>query len=218
LAGEIDGLYGSGRVIYGGAIKHDFASVPFIDEWFRKGIQLSRSTFVCFINSDIILSANWLIRAKQVFRLMADRPILVIDQRINFHLNQHLFQNLTFDESLLQQIDVMVKKSPHFAYQATGMDMFLFRIDRLQINPERIPPFIMGKPYWDNWLVGYFNDVSETITFSLNPPIYHITHRSQWGRFQGVFCFTESTLFAFFSVILRRPLWSRLSLSYCLHG
>jgi hypothetical protein len=182
LADEIDDLYGPGRVIYRGSIKHDFADIPYIDEWFQKGIQYSPTNFVCFINSDILVSGNWLTRAKQVFRIMAHRPILVIDQRMDFTLNLTHFDNLKFGgNSLLQQIDVMVKNSPHSIYQPTGIDMYLFRIDCLRLEPKRIPPFMMGRPLWDNWLVGYATTIGDTITFALNPPVYHIRHQSQWA-------------------------------------
>jgi hypothetical protein len=108
---------------------------------------------------------------------MADRPILVVGRRINFDLDDALFRNLSFGRSLLQEIDVMVENSRHVEHYPTGMDSFLFRIGRLPFAPERIPPFIMGRYWWDNWIVGYANSLCDTITCSLNPPIYHVNHR-----------------------------------------
>jgi hypothetical protein len=64
LADELDQLYGPGRVIYAGPIKHTFGDVPYVDEWFRHGIRRSPSDSVCFINSDILLSGDWFKRAE----------------------------------------------------------------------------------------------------------------------------------------------------------
>jgi hypothetical protein len=123
VADDIDNLFRPNGVIYAGPIRHDFGDVPYIDEWFRAGIGRSPSNFVCFINSHILLSTNWLIRAKQVFHLMTDRPIFVIGQRIDFDLDPVLFHNLAFEESLLQQIDTMVEKSHHSIHRPSVWDI-----------------------------------------------------------------------------------------------
>jgi hypothetical protein len=177
LADELDDCYGPGRVIYSGHIKTSFAGVPYIDAWFRQGIQLSPSTHVCFLNADILLSANWFTQAIQMLHVMANHPIILIGQRINVDLNSIDDYNFSIGTKLLHEIDDVVKKSRHFPESPDGIDIFLFQIDRVPLEPERIPPFIMGRYYWDNWLVGYLNHFCDVITFSLNPPIYHINHK-----------------------------------------
>jgi hypothetical protein len=178
LPDELDRLFGVGRVIYGGPIKHDFGGVPYIDDWFRQGIRRSPSKYVCFINADIVLSGKWLGRAKQVFRAMEGRGIVVIGQRIDFDLEMARFEKLSFrQESLLGEIDEMVENSKHEDHSPYGVDTFLFQIEQLPFEPERIPPFIMGRYNWDNWIVGYLNRICETVTFNLSPPIYHMNHK-----------------------------------------
>jgi hypothetical protein len=176
LAEELEHRYELGRVNYVGPLKRDLADIPYVDDWFRQGIRLSQSTYVCFINADILLSANWFTKAKQVFHFMGDRPILLIGQRINVNLQPASFLNLSFKRSLLQEIDVLVKNSRHAKHSPIGIDSFCFRIDRLPFEPERIPPFVMGRYWWDNWMVGYATGRYNTITFRLTPPIYHINH------------------------------------------
>jgi hypothetical protein len=34
----------------------------------------------------------------------------------------------------------------------------------------------MGRYNWDNWLVGWWNKICDTVTFNLDPPIYHMNH------------------------------------------
>jgi hypothetical protein len=177
LADELDQIYGFGRVTYSGPLKRDFGHVPYVDDWFREGVRRSSSNYVCFLNGDIILSANWLRRAKQIFRWMDGRSIVVIGRRINFYLNPTYFNNLSFGKTLLREIDVMVNQSKHFVEIPYAIDTFLFQIDHMSWNPDRVPPFLMGRPRWDNWLVGYLNVVCDTITVGLNPPVYHIKHK-----------------------------------------
>ena len=175
---EIDELYGKNRVIYAGPIRSNINNIPYIDEWFKKGIDLSESKYICFINGDIVLSSKWLLRVKQVFQVMKNKSIVMIGQRIDFTLNQGDFQNLRFNSSnLLEEIDNMVENSIHSDHSPYGVDTFTFRIDKLPFNVNLIPPFIMGRYNWDNWLVGYLNSVCETITFNTNPPIYHVDHQ-----------------------------------------
>jgi hypothetical protein len=168
LPDELDRLFGPGRVVYGGPIKHDMSDVPYIDDWFRQGIRHSNSTYVCFINLDIILSGRWLGRAREVYRAAGDRPIVVIGQRIDFDLNLDLYGKLSFEQhSLLRKIDEMVDKSAHSDHSPYGVDTFLFRTDRMPF--EKIPPFIMGRYNWDNWIIGYLNCIYQTVTFNLSP-------------------------------------------------
>jgi hypothetical protein len=177
LPDELDSLFGPGRIHYAGPIKHDLNGIPYIDDWFRQGIRKSQSKYVCFINSDILISAKWLSRVSAVDRLFPDRSIMMIGQRIDFDLQLNLFDALSFEpKTLLKEIDEMVQRSPHSDHSPYGVDSFTFRIDHLPFDPERIPPFLMGRYNWDNWIIGYLNTISETVTFNLNPPIYHINH------------------------------------------
>ncbi|KAK8875347.1 hypothetical protein M9Y10_005512 [Tritrichomonas musculus] len=174
---ELDKLFGKDRVKYAGSIRHDLTGVPYIDDWFRQGIKHSSSKYVCFINSDIPISGNWLHRVKQVYAVMEDKPVVLIGQRIDFDLEDSKFEKLRFDQKhLLKDIDKMVEESNHSPHSPFGVDSFTFRIDNIPFNYEKILPFIMGRYNWDNWIVGWLNTFTDTVTFNLNPPIYHINH------------------------------------------
>ncbi|OHT04818.1 hypothetical protein TRFO_27602 [Tritrichomonas foetus] len=178
LPTELDQLFGPGRITYAPSIRHDHKNVPYIDDWFRQGIKQSESKYVSFINSDIPISNDWLRRVKQVFQVMNDKPAVLIGQRIDFDLIDDKFNQLRFDQKhLLKDIDKMVQESPHSDHSPFGIDSFTFRIDSLPFDFEKIPPFIMGRYNWDNWIIGWLNQVAETVTFNLNPPIYHINHK-----------------------------------------
>jgi hypothetical protein len=175
---EIDEQFGAGRVVFAGKIRADDSGVPYINEWFIEGMRQKTSRYVCFINSDILISARWFSCARQIFKVMGyDRNVLLIGQRIDFVLIDSEYDKLRFTQnSLLVDIDSMVQRSPHSNYCVDGIDSFTFNVNLPPFNAAMIPPFLMGRPVWDNWLIGWCNQISDTVTFNLDPPIYHINH------------------------------------------
>jgi len=174
---ELDREFGTGRVSYLGGIRGDREGVPYIDAWFRAGVRRSASRYVCFINSDILLSAGWLARVREVFGALGDRNPILIGQRVDFDLKGAAYAGLRFTQgALLGDVDAMVRAARHSNHSPYGIDTFTFRADRPPFDPEMIPPFVMGRYNWDNWLVGWFNRVCETVTFNLDPPVYHMNH------------------------------------------
>jgi hypothetical protein len=175
---EIDDQFGGERVIYAGGIRTDHSGVPYIHEWFLEGIRQTPSRFVCFINSDILLSAKWLSRVKQVYNAIgAEKQVVLIGQRIDFELTKAEYKRLRFTQKdLLGDIDAMVERSSHSDHSPYGIDTFTFAVDPLPFDPDLIPPYIMGRYNWDNWLIGWWNKICNTVTFNLAPPIYHINH------------------------------------------
>lgn len=175
---ELDNLFGKGRITYAGPVRHDLNGIPYIDDWFRQGIKKSKSKYVSFINSDIPISKNWLHRVKQVYAAFDDNnPVVMIGQRIDFDLDQSKIDNLRFDQKhFLDDLDKMVEESKHSPHSPFGVDSFTFQIDNVPFDYEKILPFIMGRYNWDNWIIGWLNTFIDTVTFNLNPPIYHINH------------------------------------------
>ncbi|EAY21725.1 hypothetical protein TVAG_237510 [Trichomonas vaginalis G3] len=173
----LDKLYGPDRVKYLGYIKSDLNEVPYIDHWFIRGLQETESKYVCFINADIVLSSTWLHRVKQVFQSMKNKNVVMIGQRIDFDLRKEKLSTLNYgSKDFLKEIDRFVMDSYHEDHSPYGIDTFTFRADNPPFNPEMIPPFIMGRYNWDNWLVGWLNTICDTVTFNLDPPIYHVNH------------------------------------------
>ena len=170
-------LFGENRVFYNGYVKSDQDGVPYVDDWFRRGIDEATTKYVCFINTDILLSSQWLRRVKQVYKVFPETEKLVlINQRVDFDLYRST-KNMKYNASnYLEEIDKLVSSSPNEEHTPLGMDTFTFKKDPLPFNVDMIPPFIVGRYNWDNWLVGYLNSVATTVTFNINPPIYHINH------------------------------------------
>jgi hypothetical protein len=77
---------------------------------------------------------------------------------------------------LLHDIDALVERSKHSDHSPFGIDTFTFRADPPPFDVENIPPFVIGRYNWDNWLIGWLNKICDTVTFNLDPPIYHMNH------------------------------------------
>lgn len=175
---ELDRLYGKDRVEYAGYIRSDHNKIPYIDDWFRKGIIFTQSKYVCFINGDIVLSSKWMRRVKQVLTVMKEKPAVLIGQRIDFELDKSMLKHLTYgSKDFLKEIDELVDSSDHQDHSPYGVDTFTFDAENVPFDVDLIPSFYMGRYNWDNWFVGWLNKICETVTFNLDPPIYHVNHQ-----------------------------------------
>lgn len=183
---ELEKIFGKDRVTYIGNIRKDLHGIPYINEWFIQGVLQSRSKYMAFINADIIVSSKWLKRVKQVYSIpqLKDKPLVLMNQRIDFDLKKEDFVSISFtdyfnennESILLNQIESMIYNSTHRNHSPDGIDCFTFRKDKLPFDPTLIPPFIIGRFVWDNWLVGWLNTICDTVTFHTDPPIYHVNH------------------------------------------
>jgi hypothetical protein len=177
LQKEFVDMFGENRVFYKGYLKSDQDNVPYVDDWFKRGVDDAETKYVCFINTDILLSSNWMKRLKQVYSVFDERKKLVlINQRIDFDLNADASWFKYNSPTLLEDIDNLVQRSHHETHSPAGIDTFTFRKDFLPFNPDVIPPFIVGRYNWDNWLVGYLLQTATVVSFGIDPPVYHINH------------------------------------------
>jgi hypothetical protein len=60
FADDLSRAFGDGRIRYVGPCCSDEGRIPFVNMWFIQGLSLCRTELVSFINSDIVLSAEWL--------------------------------------------------------------------------------------------------------------------------------------------------------------
>lgn len=181
LTNYLEDIYGKGRIIYSTSKVGTFNKVPYIRDWFKKGVNMSFGRVVCFINSDIVLSSVWMNKIDRVFRTMKDDPLVITSQRIDFNLDKNMFSRLDFrSPNFLISVDDMVQDSFPEVHSSHGMDLFVFRSDRLPFNPDNIPPFLVGRYAWDNWLLGYLHKRCSVVSFGVDTPVYHINHRRHY--------------------------------------
>jgi hypothetical protein len=113
---------------------------PLLDFAFAQAAERGSGELLCYVNADIVLLSDFVAAAR---RLPRD-PYLAIGRRWDTDISSALdFSN---GEEALRQLAINTGTRD----EARGSDYFLFHrgID------FGLPPFAVGRPGWDNWLIG----------------------------------------------------------------
>ncbi|OHT15352.1 hypothetical protein TRFO_42548 [Tritrichomonas foetus] len=178
LIKELETVFGPKRIIFGGKVKTGRKKTPFINSWFLKGFHKSNTTYICFINADIILSKSWLKTTVKCFNILNfQQRLLVVSERLNFTMNNDISSlDITkhdFEARLIDNINIL-NPTPYGIY---GMDTFTFKTsDFKDFSFSVIPPFYLGIYLWDIWIAGYFTKNFGSCSLRLSFPVYHINH------------------------------------------
>jgi hypothetical protein len=130
------------RLSYDGDIRKNEYGTPYLNDVFSKAQQAARNQLLCYVNCDIILTADLLNavsmveRFKKRFLLSGRRWDLLVDEPLDFSPG--------WQERLMAVVDKYGRSQP-----PSAMDYFVFS-KGLWVD---IPPFALGRTAWDNWLV-----------------------------------------------------------------
>jgi len=122
--------------------KRDKWGIPTIDRMFYRSYMCTRSSFMCFVNGDIILPPNFVDRIHPVlernspFMLGASPFDVICDYRIDFS-NSEWYSRIRKSYGGMWRSDVAI-------------DFFLFTSGIF----HDIPPFSIGRIAYDNYLIG----------------------------------------------------------------
>ena len=171
VADELDELFGP-RIRYVGPAKHDFENIAYVDAWFRDGVRLAKSQFVCLICDDIVLGNDWMSRAVKVFNAMSGRTFLLVGPSGSVEFDVNRIGQLPFGkrQDFLNEID----SSRSGDSQTSQARWFAFRTDEIPFDPDMVPPFLISFPGWSEWMIGFANAVTETVSFGSSPASYQI--------------------------------------------
>jgi len=114
--------------------------VPRVDRMFSHASTHARNDLVCFVNSDIVLTDEFVQMAAKHGRGLAGERLLV-GQRWDF---DNVAGEWAFDDHWEARSLANVPKKLH---APAGSDWFLF--PRGQYPPGRLPPLLIGRPGWD---------------------------------------------------------------------
>jgi hypothetical protein len=124
--------------------KNEFGT-PLLDFVFNKAYEIAEHDVLCYVNADIILMSDLLKAVNQIQKyFFLRKSFLLVGLRRNVDLNWEWdFSKPNWDVHLNSYIIDNDKFAPG------GMDYFAFTRG-LFCN---IPPFAVGRPGWDNWMV-----------------------------------------------------------------
>ena len=125
------------------SILYNELGTPLLSDVFHRMDVLARHPMVAFVNSDIILLDDFLPAIDAVAR--CHEKFLIVASRFNCHID-HPF---SFENGWAAELRQRAR-SENRMYPAGGSDIFVFP-RRLLLE---VPPFTIGRGYWDNWLMG----------------------------------------------------------------
>ena len=114
---------------------------PLISFMFKIAQDIGSHQLMCYVNADIILMSNFLPAIRQI----QWQSFLLIGRRWDIDLKEPIdFSNPNWEEQLRTRLAKEGK-----LHAPTGLDYFVFPRNMYR----DIPPFAVGRPGWDNWMV-----------------------------------------------------------------
>ena len=157
---------------------------PLLSSAFEKVVEIAKHPLLCYVNADIIFLDD-LLRA---VRRVSFPEYLIVGQRLNIDLRRRWeFDAAGWDNRLLQFAHETGEAAP-----PCWIDYFVFTPNG---NLEKLPPFAVGRPGWDNWFI--FNarrsgvpviDVTRAVTaIHQNHDYAHVPDKSgaRWNNPEG---------------------------------
>lgn len=123
--------------------EHD---TPLLSHVFRDASSVAQTNYLCFVNSDIVLTQSFL---NAVARVVKQRPnALVAGRRIDFEQPHPIdFSDRRWEEKVNERAGRGGILNP-----LHGSDFFVFA----SAAAPKMRNFAVGRPYWDNWMIGDF--------------------------------------------------------------
>ena len=127
---------------YVGDLGRNEYGTPRLDDAFRIAHEKSTTNHLCYVNADIILPEQIVTAATK----LADRfeRFLAVGRRWDIEITEEIDSA----DELLRFAEKQRQADGHL-HASTGMDFFLFS----KANELQMPPFVVGRPAWDNWTV-----------------------------------------------------------------
>jgi hypothetical protein len=124
-------------------VAHSPAGAPRLDDVFEKAQKQAHGAVVCFVNADIVLTQRWLSALQTVARWRSQ--FLMVGRRWNLDVVAPIdFSAPGWD------VDLVVDATSR-GRQATNMFIDYFAFPRGMMTD--VPPFLIGRPGYDNWLL-----------------------------------------------------------------
>ncbi len=165
-------------------VAHNEFGTPLLHDVFSKAEKMAPTGATAYINADIMLLSDFLHAVSIIEKLDHDRPYLVSGIRWNLRVEEVL----SFGSGWEADLRARVKASGQ-PDLPSALDYFIFS-HRLY---TQMPPFAVGRPAWDNWLL-YHARASQAMVIDASPAVMaihqlhdysHLPH-GEHTRFKGV--------------------------------
>ncbi len=130
------------RIQHIAGIARNDHGTPLINSLFEKAQEKAKYDRMCYVNADIILMSNFVLAIKRAI-VEIDRSLMV-GRKWNLDVREPLDFSKDWETRLAREVSRRGKLAPHFA-----IDYFVFPKGIM----GEIPPFAVGRPAWDNWVL-----------------------------------------------------------------
>jgi hypothetical protein len=116
---------------------------PLVPHMFERAERMARGEIVCYVNCDIILMNDVVEGLRTILAWRGSRQFLAIGARWNAWVHGPIDFAVDWQSSLREAAEMDGGAYPW------ALDYFAFP----RGLPRQIPPFVVGRPDWDNWMV-----------------------------------------------------------------
>lgn len=148
-------------------VKLNAFNTPMLDSLFSIAEEHATHDILCYVNADIIFLQDLSDTIMKVNTLANE--FLVVGRRIDFD------QRVLIDFSKPNSMDLLKKQVciRGVLHNFGGIDFFVFKKGSLGL----LPPFAIGRPYWDNWMIWRaFSKGIPIIDITLQTKVVHQNH------------------------------------------
>jgi len=145
---------------------------PLVNDLFEKAKHLANHELLCYVNADIILMSDFTRAVERVAH--HKRQFLMVGQRWDVDLREPWDFHLPDWQSRLR---AHVQKEGEL-HPKEGIDYFVFPRDVF----GTIPPFAVGRPGWDNWMIYRARELSAAVVDASNV-VMAVHQNHSYGRF-----------------------------------
>lgn len=158
------------------------SGTPLVNALFNQAKALTDTPFLAYINADIILQKDFVATLeKLLIKPVCDQPLLITARRKNIPLNTPLFDQPGSEND--KQLQQLIAEYGCWD-QSNAVDLFIFSRDLF----NNIPPLVIGRMQWDNWLLWKATDDAATIIDAtaditiLHPIHGYANHTDGWQQ------------------------------------
>jgi hypothetical protein len=170
--------FGASRIRFVDTLPTGYDGRPLIREWFKTGMGMAKSGFVCFINGDIIPLPQWMNAARRIFKTFeADHlhDTMLYGTRSDCHRDMAIFDIDIEASDLFEKLDLWLEGHVR-SHNPWGLDAVLIHSSFRGLNWDELPDFVVGMCVWDNYFMGWANERVNTVTMNFNVHLFHVDH------------------------------------------
>ncbi len=156
-------------------LKTPAGQVPLLSDIFQTAYKEASYDYLCFINTDIILLDDFMPAFHKIRQKFT--KFLMISSRWNLDIAEILPLESPDERTQLRQKAVQ----KHDMYPAGGSDYFVFHKSMF----HDIPPLLLGRGYWDNWLM-YQAKQEQAAVIDVTYDVIAVHQNHDYSHIQGL--------------------------------